>query len=53
MVVTDKEGMIATLHWLYIDNHPDRMGFGGTTPELLAWAVRMGLLMPEEVVTLA
>jgi hypothetical protein len=47
--VTESEGMIATLHALYIGNNYDRRGFGGTEAELAAWACRMGLLTQAEV----
>lgn len=39
---------IAILQLLYIENHPDHMGFYGSTEQLLKWAVRMGLLSTAE-----
>lgn len=53
MMVTDRDGLIATLEWLYIDNHPDRRAFGGSAEQLFEWAVRMGLLTPAELLSLA
>lgn len=52
-MVTDKEGLVATLQWLYIDNHPDRVGFYGSTAQLAQWALRMGLLTSAEAEALA
>jgi hypothetical protein len=46
-------GTIATLQLLYIENHPDHMGFYGSTEELIQWAIRMGVITTEEAASMA
>lgn len=44
----ERKYFLTLLAYLYLDNHPDRVGFTGTHPELLQWGLGMGLVTPEE-----
>jgi hypothetical protein len=48
MTNMDRDAAVTILHSLYIDNHPDRFGFGGPVEDLISWALRMGLLNESE-----
>lgn len=45
----ERKYFLTLLAYLYLDNHPDRVSFTGTHPELLHWGAGMGLATPQEV----
>jgi hypothetical protein len=44
----ERQYFLTMLAYIYIDNHPDRICFRGSHPELLDWGVGMGLVTPKE-----